>query len=47
MKVFALMNKGLGHLITFIPPRSSFCFKICMFFMKVSHSKASCYGFSK
>jgi len=41
MKGFVLTNKGLGHLGLLVPSRSSFYFKFCMFFIRVSHSKAS------
>ncbi len=47
MKVFAPTNKGLGHLALLVPSRSSFCFKFCMFFTKVSQSMTSYYGVSK
>ncbi len=47
MKVFVPTNKILGHLSLIVPSKFSLCFKFCMFFSKVSHSKASCCGVSK
>ncbi len=36
MKVFAPMNKGLGHLGLLVPSRFFYYFKFCMLLMKVS-----------
>jgi hypothetical protein len=47
MKAFAPTNKGFEHLGLLIPSKFSFCSKICMLLMKVSHSKALFYGVSK
>jgi hypothetical protein len=37
MKAFVPMNKGWRHLVLFIPPRSPYYFKFCMFLIRVSH----------
>ncbi len=47
MKAIASINKSLGHLGLLVPSTSSFCFKLSMLLIRVSHSRASCYGVSK